>query len=127
MSTSTNTNPTTRVYNMGGNKLNHSAIKGIIWNILDERPHKAYLNKTHETNVVQQQLLQVLAITAGLRHQAIAIANLGTNSYCAAVSLTNPMKTFQVKAFVLRSATICSSRFYLSNYSCMRFTYSCSL
>jgi hypothetical protein len=28
---------------------------------------------------------------------------------------------------LLRSATICSSRFYLSVYSCMRFTYSCSL
>jgi hypothetical protein len=89
MSTSTSTNPTTKVYNMGGNKLNHSAIKGIIWNILDERPHKAYLNKTHETNLVQRQLLQILAI---------AITNLATNSYCAAVSLTNPMKTFQVKA-----------------------------
>jgi hypothetical protein len=99
MSTSTNTNPTTKVYNMGGNELSHSAIKGIIWNILDKRPHKAYLNKTHETNLVRQQLLQILAITAGLCHQAIAMTNLATNSYCAAVSLINPMKAFQVKAF----------------------------
>jgi hypothetical protein len=53
MSTPTSTNPTTKVYNIGGNKLNHSAIKGIIWNILDECPHKAYLNKTHKTNLVR--------------------------------------------------------------------------
>jgi hypothetical protein len=52
MSTSTNTNSTTKVYNTGGNKLNHSAIKGIIWNILNERPHKAYINKTHETTLI---------------------------------------------------------------------------
>jgi hypothetical protein len=52
MSTPTSTNPTTKVYNMGGNELNHSAIKGIIWNILDERPHKVCLNKTHKTNLV---------------------------------------------------------------------------
>jgi hypothetical protein len=58
-----------------------------------------YLNKTHETNLVRQQLLQTLAIAAGLCHQAITITNLATNSYCAAVSLTNPMKAFQVKAF----------------------------
>jgi hypothetical protein len=99
MSTPTSTNPTTKVYNIGGNKLNHSAIKGIIWNILNECPHKAYLSKTHKTNLVQWQLLQILAIATGLRHQAIAITNLATNSYCAAVSLTNPMKVFQVKAF----------------------------
>jgi hypothetical protein len=35
MSTSTNTNTIAKVYNMGGNELN-SAVKGIIWNILDE-------------------------------------------------------------------------------------------
>jgi hypothetical protein len=98
MSTSTNTNAIAKVYNMGGNELN-SAVKGIIWNILNERPHKAYLNRTHETAVVQRQLLQILAIAAGIRHQALAITNLSTNTYCAAVSLANPMKTFNVKAF----------------------------
>jgi hypothetical protein len=91
MSTSTNTNAVSKVYNMQGGELN-SAVKGIIWNILDKRPHKAYLNRTHEVAVVQRQLLQILAITAGIRHQA-------TNTYCAAVSLNNPMKTFNVKAF----------------------------
>jgi hypothetical protein len=98
MSTSTNTNTVAKVYNMGSNKLN-STVKGIIWNILDEHPHKAYLNRTHKTAVVQRQLLQILAIAAGIRHQALAIANLSTNTYCAAVSLANPMKTFNVKAF----------------------------
>jgi hypothetical protein len=98
MSTSTNTNAVSKVYSFAGNKLN-SAVKGIIWNILDERPHKAYLNRTHEVAVVQRQLLQILTITAGICHQAIAITNLATNTYCAAVSLNNPMKTFNVKAF----------------------------
>jgi hypothetical protein len=98
MSTSTNTNAVSKVYNMQGSKLN-SAVKGIIWNIPDEHPHKAYLNRIHEVAVVRRQLLQILAITAGIRHQAIAITNLATNTYCAAVSLNNPMKTFNVKAF----------------------------
>jgi hypothetical protein len=98
MSNSTNTNAVSKVYNMQGGELN-SAVKGIIWNILDECPHKAYLNRTHEVPVVRRQLLQILAITAGIRHQAIAITNLATNTYCAAVSLNNPMKTFNVKAF----------------------------
>jgi hypothetical protein len=98
MSTATNTNAITKVYNMGGNELN-STVKGIIWNILDERPHKAYLNRTHETTIVRRQLLQILGITAGIHHQALAITNLSTNTYCAAVSLANPMKTFNVKAF----------------------------
>jgi hypothetical protein len=98
MSTSTNTNAVSKIYSFAGNKFN-SAVKGIIWNILDEHPHKAYLNKTHEVAIVQRQLLQILAITAGICHQAIAITNLATNTYCVAVSLNNPMKTFNVKAF----------------------------
>jgi hypothetical protein len=98
MSTSTNTNAISKVYSFASNKLN-SAVKGIIWNILDKHPHKAYLNRTHEVAVVQRHLLQILAITAGIRHQAIAITNLATNTYCAAVSLNSPMKTFNVKAF----------------------------
>jgi hypothetical protein len=81
---------------MGGNELNPTAIKNIIWNILDERPHKSYLNKTHETALVQRQLLQILA--TGTCHQALAITNLATNSYCAAVSLSNPMRAPKVKA-----------------------------
>ena len=99
MSTSTNTNATAKIYNMGGNKLNHTAIKGIIWNILDEHPHKSYINKTHETTLVQRQLLQILAIATGIHHQALTITNLTTNSHCTAVSLANPMKTLKVKAF----------------------------
>jgi hypothetical protein len=98
MSTSTNTNAISKVYSFARNELN-SAVKGIIWNILDKRPHKAYLNRTHEVAVVRRQLLQILAITAGIRHQAITITNLATNIYCAAVSFNNPMKTFNVKAF----------------------------
>jgi hypothetical protein len=98
MSTSTNTNAVSKVYSFAGNELN-STVKGIIWNILDECPHKAYLNRTHEVAIIRQQLLQILAITAGIRHQAITITNLATNTYCAAVSLNNPMKTFNVKAF----------------------------
>jgi len=98
MSTSTNTNAVSKVYSFAGNELN-SAVKGIIWNILDEHPHKAYLNRTHEVAIIRRQLLQILAITTGIRHQAIAITSLATNTYCAAVSLNNPMKTFNVKAF----------------------------
>jgi hypothetical protein len=98
MSTSTNTNTVPKVYSFAGNELN-SAVKGIIWNILDERPHKAYLNRTHKVAIVRRQLLQILAITAGIRQQAVAITNIATNTYVAAVSLNNPMKTFNVQAF----------------------------
>jgi hypothetical protein len=91
MSTSTNANTIAKVYNMGGNKLN-SAVKGIIWNILNECPHKAYLNRTHKTAIVQRQLLQILAIAAGIHHQALAIANLSTNTYCMAVSLSGVLR-----------------------------------
>jgi hypothetical protein len=98
MSTSTNANTVPKVYSFAGNELN-SAVKGIIWNILDERPHKAYLNRTHEVAIVRRQLLQILAITAGIRQQAIAITNIATNTYVAAVSLNNPIKTFNVQAF----------------------------
>jgi hypothetical protein len=94
MSTSTNTNTVSKVYSFASNKLN-SAVKGIIWNILDERPHKAYLNRTHEVAIVRRQLLQILAITAGICQQAIAITNIATNTYVAAVSLNNPVKTIQ--------------------------------
>jgi hypothetical protein len=97
MSTSTNANTVTKVHSFAGNELN-SAVKGIIWSILDERPHKAYLNRTHEVAVVRRQLLQILAISAGIRQQAVAITNIATNTYVAAVSLNNPMKTFNVKA-----------------------------
>jgi hypothetical protein len=98
MSTSTNTNTVSKVYTFTGSELN-SAVKSVIWNILDERPHKAYLNRTHEVAVVRRHLLQILAIAAGIRQQAIAITNIATNTYVAAVSLNNPMKTFNVKAF----------------------------
>jgi len=98
MSTSTNPNTVTKVFGMANNELN-SAIKGVIWNILDERPHKAYLNRTHEVAAVRRQLLQMLAISAGIRQQAVAISNIATNTYVAAVSLNNPMKTYNVKAF----------------------------
>jgi hypothetical protein len=98
MPTSTNTNTIPKVYSFVGNELN-STVKGIIWNILDERPHKAYLNRTCETAIVRRHLLQILAITAGIRQQAIAITNIATNTYVAAVSLNNPMKTFNVQAF----------------------------
>jgi hypothetical protein len=98
MSTSTNTNTVSKVYSFAGNELN-SAVKGIIWNILDERPHKAYLNRTHEVAIIRRQLLQILAILAGIRQQAIALTNIATNTYVAAVSLNNPMKTFNIKAF----------------------------
>jgi hypothetical protein len=98
MSTSTNTNTIPKVYSFAGNELN-SAVKGIIWNILDEHPHKAYLYRTHKVAIVHRQLLQVLAITAGIRQQAVALTNIATNTYVAAVSLNNPMKTFNVKAF----------------------------
>jgi hypothetical protein len=40
MSTSTNTNTVSKVYTFAGHELN-SAVKGIIWNILNKRPHKA--------------------------------------------------------------------------------------
>jgi hypothetical protein len=100
MSTSTNTNTVSKVHTFAGQELN-SAVKGIIWNILDERPHKAYLTRTHEAANVRRHLLQILAIAAGIHQQAIAITNIATNTYVAAVSLNNPMKTFNVKAFVL--------------------------
>jgi hypothetical protein len=90
--------PSPKVYSFAGNELN-STIKGIIWNILDEHPHKAYLNRTHNVAIVHRQLLQILAITAGICQQAIAITNIATNTYVVAVSLNNPMKTFDVKAF----------------------------
>jgi hypothetical protein len=120
MSTSTNTNAVSKVYSFAGNKLN-SAIKGIIWNILDERPHKLYLNRTNEVAVVRRQLLQILAITAGIRHQAVAITNLATNTYCVAVSLNNLMKTFNVKAFdyvneLIRELSI-ASNFNIKNHA----------
>jgi hypothetical protein len=98
MSTSTNTNTVSKVYTFAGHELN-SAVKGIIWNILDEHPHKAYLNRTHKVAIVRRHLLQILAIAAGIRQPAIAITNIATNTYVAAVSLNNPMKTFNVKAF----------------------------
>jgi hypothetical protein len=98
MSTSTNANTVTKVFGMANNELN-SAVKGVIWNILDERPHKAYLNRTHEVAAIRRQLLQILAISAGIRQQAVAISNIATNTYVAAVSLNNPMKTYNVKAF----------------------------
>jgi hypothetical protein len=98
MSTSTNTNTVSKVYTLGGQEIN-SAIKGIIWNILDERPHKAYLNRTHEVAIVHRHLLQILAIAAGIRQQVIVVTNITTNTYVAAVSLNNLMKTFNVKAF----------------------------
>jgi hypothetical protein len=98
MSTSTNANTVTKVYSFAGNELN-SAVKGIIWNILDERPHKAYLNRIHKVAIIRRQLLQILAITAGIRQQAVTITNIATNTYVAAVSLNNPMKTFNVQAF----------------------------
>jgi hypothetical protein len=98
MLTSTNTNAVSKIYSFAGNGFN-SAVKGIIWNILDECPHKAYLNRTHEVAVVRRQLLQILAITAGIRQQAIALTNIATNTYVVAVSLNNPMKTFNIKAF----------------------------
>jgi hypothetical protein len=41
--------------------------------------------------------------------------------------LLHLISNFCIAYPLLRSATICSSRFYLSVYSCMRFTYSCSL
>jgi hypothetical protein len=87
MSTSTNTNTVPKVYSLASNELN-SAVKGIIWNILDERPHKAYLNRTHKLAIVRRHLLQILAITAGIRQQVIAITNIATNTYVAAVSST---------------------------------------
>jgi hypothetical protein len=95
MSTSTNANTVSKVYTFAGNELN-STVKSVTWNILDERPHKAYLNRTHEVAVVRRHLLQVLAISAGIRQQAIALTNIATNTYLAAVSLNNPMKTFNV-------------------------------
>jgi hypothetical protein len=98
MSTSTNNNTNLKVFTFAGNELN-SAVKSVTWNILDERPHKAYLNRTHEVAAIRRHLLQVLAIAAGIRQQAIAITNIATNTYVAAVSLNNPMKTFKVKAF----------------------------
>jgi hypothetical protein len=98
MLTSTNTNTISKVYSFAGNKLN-SAVKGIIWNILNKRPHKTYLNRTHKVAIIRRQLLQILAISAGIRQQAIALTNIATNTYVAAVSLNNPMKTFNVKAF----------------------------
>jgi hypothetical protein len=98
MSTSTNANTVSKVYTFTGSELN-SSVKSVIWNILDERPHKAYLNRTHEVAIVRRHLLQILAIAAGIRQQAIAITNIATNTYVAAVSLNNPMKTFNVKAF----------------------------
>jgi hypothetical protein len=98
MSTSTNANTVSKVYTFTGSELN-SAIKSVTWNILDERPHKAYLNRTHEVAVIRRHLLQILAIAAGIHQQAIAITNIATNTYVAAVSLNNPMKTFNVKAF----------------------------
>jgi hypothetical protein len=97
MSTSTNANTVPKVHSFAGNELN-SAIKGIIWSILDKRPHKAYLNRTHEITLVHRQLLQILAISAGIRQQAIAITNIATNTYVAAVSLNHPMNTYNVKA-----------------------------
>jgi hypothetical protein len=98
MSTSTNANTVSKVYTFAGNELN-SAVKSVTWNILDERPHKAYLNRTHEVAVVRRHLLQILAISAGIHQQAIALTNIATNTYIAAVSLNNPMKTFNVIAF----------------------------
>jgi hypothetical protein len=98
MSTSTNPNTISKVYTFAGNELN-SAVKSVIWNILDKRPHQAYLNRTHEVAVVRRHLLQILAISAGIRQQTIALTNIATNTYVAAVSLNNPMKTFNVLAF----------------------------
>jgi hypothetical protein len=98
MSTSTNANTVSKVHTFAGQEPN-SAVKGIIWNILDERPHKAYLNRTHKAAIIRRHLLQILAIAAGIHQQAIAITNIATNTYVAAVSLNNPMKTFNVKAF----------------------------
>jgi hypothetical protein len=98
MSTSTNNNTNLKVFTFAGNELN-SAVKSVTWNILDERPHKAYLNRTHEVAAVRRHLLQILAIAAGIRQQAIALTNIATNTYVAAVSLNNPVKTFNVQAF----------------------------
>jgi hypothetical protein len=98
MSTSTNANTISKVYTFASNDPN-SAVKSVTWNILDERPHKAYLNRTHKVAVVRRHLLQILAISAGIRQQAIALTNIATNTYVAAVSLNNPMKTFNVLAF----------------------------
>jgi hypothetical protein len=98
MSTATNNNTTLKVFSLASNELN-SAIKSVTWNILDEQPHKAYLNRTHEVAAVRRHLLQILAIAAGIRQQAIALTNIATNTYVAAVSLNNPMKTFKVTAF----------------------------
>jgi hypothetical protein len=111
MSTSTNANTVSKVYTFAGNELN-SAVKSVIWNILNEHPHKAYLNRTHEVAVVHRHLLQILAISAGIRQQAIALTNIATNTYVAAVSLNNPMKTFNVIAFdhvneLIKELSIC--------------------
>jgi len=98
MLTSANNNTNLKVFTFASNELN-SAVKSVTWNILDERPHKAYLNRTHEVATIRRHLLQILAIAAGIRQQAIAITNIATNTYVAAVSLNNPIKTYNVKAF----------------------------